>query len=307
MRGRYTTYSVDTLERSSWHHWFNLGDVSIRTAISGNIINSYFASDAALDFMMVNDSATNNFNGERYYRGSFTDWRTPGNLSDRPSLFRRDATGVGPGSGSDKMTRPAGQVSNPFADINIDAAAFGWSKDGGDDLGHSCLFDDDYPRIYSWFEKVFTVTDAAVSIGRGVMSGSLIKTMFPWLVFLVFFSPVWLCAVFCPLRRQTLASCLLTLLYGLFVIAMTPLCKLDRSTSGRGGSIAETQMVHAAVLILSIWLVHGAKLWLARKFGWWGAAKAQRPARCYGFPVVMPDQQKDAGKEKERRGTLHLN
>jgi hypothetical protein len=116
--------------------------------------------------MMLNDHVTNNFDGERFYRGQFVDWRTMNNLSDRPSLFRIGATGVGPGSGTDKMSRPLGQVANPFADVNIDASLHGWSEEGGDSSGHSNLFRDDYPRIWQWYEAVFATTGGVLPMGR---------------------------------------------------------------------------------------------------------------------------------------------
>jgi hypothetical protein len=108
------------------------------------------------------------------------------------------------------------------------------------------------------------------------------------ILWLLLFSPVLLCAALCPARYQRTASCVFTILYGVFALTIVPFVwRFGESTSGQDKPLGE-MVIECAIIMLSVWVIHLAKMHLARKRGWWGAVKTVDARR--GFPVIVKNE-----------------
>lgn len=108
---------------------------------------------------------------------------------------------------------------------------------------------------------------------------------------LVTLSPAILLIVLCKARWQRSISIWLTASY----IAFSAICILLRFTIGRivgSPRLPQDELQDTLVVLLPvcfvgcIWLMHLTKMHIARRFGWWGAAKVGETQKCYGFPVI---------------------
>jgi hypothetical protein len=143
--------SIQDLEIDSWLGYFVPAGVP-NAAVAGNVVNSYYAGDQALQYY----ERLNDFLYNQYDKATETPqppFRNDANLWDTPSLwsvywpttFTSDSVGLA-----------VGTVPNPAAKINIDASQYGWgNSDSTDPLHHSDFLKMPYPDIFAWWQVIF--------------------------------------------------------------------------------------------------------------------------------------------------------
>jgi len=157
--------------QSSWRSWLNPNTRPIKSGLTGKAIHSYLADDYALDYgMRANDVLM------RHPHPKWDDYqdpavfRTASNLSRLPTYIREDAIlSSEPEVGQQErkyfwtwkdVNHAVGTRHNSVADVNINAADYGWRA-----KEHSDFRDRVYPGIFPWWKQTF-VTERGVAIGQ---------------------------------------------------------------------------------------------------------------------------------------------
>lgn len=166
--------TVAEQQQSSWRSWFNPGTPgSIKSSITGNVINSYFEDDGALDVMMANDyfwRASDMLDRSDFYEDPPV-YRTSSNLAYLPtfvvsgSIYDTGTVAIGWFFEHDQLRKPIGTHVNPLADVNVDASQFEWGIDSDTNPNlHSDFITEWYPQMFRWWKEIF-VTNGGVRIG----------------------------------------------------------------------------------------------------------------------------------------------
>lgn len=119
--------------------------------------------------------------------------------------------------------------------------------------------------------------------------------MFGIVVYSVLLSPAFVLALLCKARSQMWVSVTLTVIYlALCALAIW----LQFALQGLGKASVEDEaagnffvITLPIIMLAGIWSIHLAKMYLARKYGWWGGM-VEKARKCYGFPVIHKEENK---------------
>jgi hypothetical protein len=162
-----TALTVQDLRIDSWLGYFvptgGLGSTTL-----GNVINSYYGADGALQLERDNDFLFNGTDKAHPVqpptfappvapappRDDTNLWNTPSIWSE---YWNEHDSNVSVG-------RAIGMMQNPAANVNVDASLYGWGNaDSTDPLHHSDFLDEPYPDIYAWWQ---TILARGVPVGQ---------------------------------------------------------------------------------------------------------------------------------------------